>query len=118
MKGEYQVSKTKTKKPKLSKWDKIYDEATVARIVAHVDQAIEEGRSVTVYPQRGRPSLNGESAESPTIGFRLTPNLRERATAIAQQEGLSISALARRALEDYVNRVTVDPSPRTDPRDS
>ena len=112
------MSKTKTKKPKLSKWDKIYDDATVARIVAHVDKAIEEGRSVTVYPHRGRPSLNGESAESPTIGFRLTADLRERATAIAQQEGLSISALARRALEDYVNRVAVDPSPRIDPRDS
>ena len=110
--------KTTKKKPKLTELDKKYDEKTVAAMLAEFDAAYDAGLVTFIYPQRGRPSLNGESAESPTIGFRLTPDLRERATAIAQQEGLSISALARRALEDYVNRVAVDPSPRTDPRDS
>jgi hypothetical protein len=110
--------KTTKKKPKLTELDKKYDEKTVAAMLAEFDAAYDAGLVTFIYPQRGRPSLNGESAESPTIGFRLTPDLRERATAIAQQEGLSISALARRALEDYVNRVAVDPSPRTDPQDS
>lgn len=110
--------KTTKKKPKLTELDKKYDEKTVAAMLAEFDAAYDAGLVTFIYPQRGRPSLNGESAESPTIGFRLTPDLRERATAIAQQEGLSISALARRALEDYVSRVAVDPSPRTDPRDS
>ena len=110
--------KTAKKKPKLTEWDKKYDEKTVASILEEFDRAFDDGRLVPVYPQRGRPSLDGKPAESPTIGFRLTPDLRERATVIAQQEGLSISALARRALEDYVNRVAVDPSPRIDPRDS
>lgn len=110
--------KTTKKKPKLTELDKKYDEKTVAAMLAEFDAAYDAGLVTFIYPQRGRPSLNGESAESPTIGFRLTPDLRERATAIAQQEGLSISALARRALEDYVSRVAVDRSPRIDPRDS
>ena len=108
--------KTTKKKPKLTELDKKYDEKTVAAMLAEFDEAYDAGLVTFIYPQRGRPSLNGESAESPTIGFRLTPDLRERATAIAQQEGLSISALARRALEDYVNRVAVDPNPTLDPR--
>ena len=108
--------KTTKKKPKLTELDKKYDEKTVAAILAEFDEAYDAGLVTFIYPQRGRPSLNGKPAESPTIGFRLTPDLRERATAIAQQEGLSISALARRALEDYVNRVAVDPNPTLDPR--
>ena len=108
--------KTTKKKPKLTELDKKYDEKTVAAMLAEFDEAYDAGRVEWIYPQRGRPSLNGESAESPTIGFRLTPDLRERATVIAQHEGLSISALARRALEDYVNRVAVDPNPTLDPR--
>ena len=53
-------------------------------------------------PPRGRPSLTGKRATSPHVGFRVAPELRERADALARQRGLSLSALAREALEQYV----------------
>lgn len=95
---------TKKSNPKLTKWDKVYDDQTVEAIVDEFDRAFDEGRLEFVYPQRGRPSLTGERAESPTVGFRLTPELRERAAVAANREGISLSALARRALEDYLAR--------------
>ena len=74
------------------------------RIVNEVERAIEEGRGTVSFPRRGRPSLSGEAAESPIVGFRLTPELRSRAQDLAQRRGISVSTLARQALEDYVRR--------------
>ena len=53
-------------------------------------------------PTRGRPSLNGEPKPSPHVGFRVSPELRDRATELARQRGVSLSQLAREALEHYV----------------
>ncbi len=50
----------------------------------------------------GRPSLTGEAATSPRVTFRLTPDIRDRAAAIAEREGKTISQLAREALENRV----------------
>jgi predicted HicB family RNase H-like nuclease len=50
----------------------------------------------------GRPSLTGDSAASPRVSFRLTPDVRERAATIAEREGKTISQLAREALEARV----------------
>ena len=50
----------------------------------------------------GRPSLTGEAATSPHIGFRVTPAVRDRAAEIAAREGKTISQLAREALEARV----------------
>ena len=47
----------------------------------------------------GRPSLTGEAAISPRVSFRLTPDIRDRAAALAEREGKTISQLAREALE-------------------
>ncbi|MGH7714502.1 MAG: ribbon-helix-helix protein, CopG family [Vulcanimicrobiaceae bacterium] len=47
----------------------------------------------------GRPSLSGESAHSPRIAFRVTPEVRERAAKVAAAEGKTVSQLAREALE-------------------
>lgn len=51
----------------------------------------------------GRPSLTGEAAISPRIAFRVTPDVRDRAAAIAAREGKTISQLAREALEARVD---------------
>ena len=98
------MTKSKGAKPKrkLSKLDKFYTEERVARILEEIDKAHDEGRFVRIYPQKGRPSLTGERVESPTVGFRLTPELRQRAREVAEREGLTLSALARRALEAYL----------------
>lgn len=55
-----------------------------------------------VRRKAGRPSLTGASQASPRVSFRVTPQVRERAAAIAAEEGKTISELAREALEARV----------------
>lgn len=62
-----------------------------------VDDIVEQARR-----KGGRPSLTGDSAASPRVSFRLTPDVRERAATIAEREGKTISQLAREALEARV----------------
>jgi len=81
-----------------------YTDEVVDQIVEDVDEAIDQGRFTVTYPRRGRPSLSGEAAESPIVGFRITPELRSRAQNIAMKEGLSLSELARKALQEYLRR--------------
>ena len=64
-----------------------------------VDDIVEQVRS-----RGGRPSLTGDAAASPRVSFRVTPDIRDRAAALAEREGKTISQLAREALEA---RVTV-----------
>ena len=52
-----------------------------------------------VRRKTGRPSLTGQAAVSPRVSFRLTPETRDRAAALAAREGKTISQLAREALE-------------------
>lgn len=52
--------------------------------------------------RRGRRSLNGQPAPSPHVGFRVSPELREQADALARSRGVTLSQLAREALEQYV----------------
>ena len=75
----------------------------------HVDLLVEEtietplrDDAVWCYPQRGRPSLTGKPATSPHVGFRVSPELREQADALARRRGISLSQLAREALEQYL----------------
>lgn len=55
-----------------------------------------------VRRKAGRPSLTGTAAASPRVSFRVTPEVRDRAAAIANDEGKTISELAREALEARV----------------
>lgn len=50
----------------------------------------------------GRPSLAGEGT-SPRLSFRLTPELFRVAKQRAEEEGRSVSDLAREAVSRYVN---------------
>jgi hypothetical protein len=53
----------------------------------------------------GRPSLGATGSTSPQVAFRMPVDLRERAEKRAEAEGITVSALAREALERYlVNR--------------
>jgi hypothetical protein len=82
----------------------VLDDQTVDRIVAEVDDAVLAGRGTVTFPRRGRPSLTGRAASSPHVGFRVSPELRDEAEAIARARGVTVSALAREALEEYVKR--------------
>ncbi len=78
----------------------------------HEDVRLPDGTRLTddvanaivndVQRKAGRPSLTGASAVSPRVSFRLTPEVRDRAAAIATEEGKTISELAREALEARV----------------
>jgi hypothetical protein len=81
-----------------------YDDATVDRIVAEVEAAVDAGRGAVTYPRKGRPSLTGRPAASPSVGFRVTPELRAQAEDVARRRGVSVSELAREALEEFVRK--------------
>ena len=76
----------------------------VDRIVEETVQAALDGKGTWYFPQRGRPSLTGKREPSPHVGFRVSPELRQRADALADERGISLSQLAREALEEYVAR--------------
>jgi hypothetical protein len=54
--------------------------------------------------RRGRPSLSGQGAHSPQVTFRLPTQLHRDAVDAAEREGMTVSALAREALERYLRQ--------------
>jgi predicted HicB family RNase H-like nuclease len=60
----------------------------------------ERGYDLSLGRRRGRPSL--DEGVSPRVTFRITGELQERARRRAEQEGKSLSELARDALAEYV----------------
>jgi hypothetical protein len=58
---------------------------------AYVERLVEAAR------KPGRPSLG--KGRSPAVAFRLPQELRQKAEAVAEREGKTISQLAREALE-------------------
>lgn len=76
------------------------------QIVGEVEADIEAGSFTVSYPRRGRPSLTGKHETSPSVGFRLTPELRAQAERIAKDRGISVSALARQALEEFLRNAS------------
>ncbi len=72
----------------------------VERAVADL---VDPGAPVEVVEvRRGRPSLSGGSTHSPRVSFRVPPELAEEVGAIALQQGVSVSKVAREALVKYV----------------
>lgn len=60
--------------------------------------------SHATYPRRrGRPSLTGRSERSPQVTFRLDDDMLQRASQLAERDGVSLSALARLALDEYLS---------------
>lgn len=60
----------------------------------------EAGYDLSLGRRRGRPSL--DAGVSPRVTFRISGELQERARRRAEQEGKSLSELARDALAEYV----------------
>ncbi len=70
----------------------------LAEQLAH--QAQDEVRRRNLVP--GRKSLAGAGQHSPTIRVRVPEQLRERAERRAADKGVSLCALTREALEQYL----------------
>ncbi|WP_165906099.1 ribbon-helix-helix domain-containing protein [Agromyces badenianii] len=66
----------------------------------YAERALANARRSNLIP--GRKSLSGGSKHSPVIQFRAPETLREQTEARAEAEGVSVSELARRALEQYL----------------
>ena len=64
------------------------------------EETLAELRRRNLIP--GGKSLSGGSVHSPRVQFRVPQDLREQAERVAEYEGVSLSALARHALEDYL----------------
>ena len=82
----------------------VLDDGTVDRVVSEVEDAVLSGRATGTFPRKVRPSLSGRSAASPHVAFRVTSELRDEAEDVARRMGLTISALAREALEECVKK--------------
>ena len=65
------------------------------------EETLAEARRRNLVP--GRKSLSGGRAHSPRVQFRVPDSLRSAAEKQAAREGVSLSALARRALERYLS---------------
>lgn len=64
------------------------------------DEALVGARARNLVP--GRKSLSGDGSHSPRVQFRLPDSLLTAAERRAAEEGVSLSVLARRALERYL----------------
>jgi predicted HicB family RNase H-like nuclease len=64
------------------------------------EETLAEVRRRNLIP--GGKSLSGGAVHSPRVQFRVAEELRTQAERVAEDEGVSLSALARHALEDYV----------------
>jgi hypothetical protein len=81
---------------------------TEARAAELAAQTLREIRIRNLVP--GRKSLSGEGTHSPVIQFRVPVHLREAVEARAQADEVSVSVVARRALESYLAEPSVDES--------
>ncbi|WP_154674435.1 ribbon-helix-helix protein, CopG family [Nakamurella lactea] len=50
----------------------------------------------------GRPSLSGHRKPSPAVSFRVDPDTLARVQAEAEREGVTVSQLARHALDEFL----------------
>lgn len=65
------------------------------------ERTLVEARRRNLVP--GRKSLSGGGIHSPRVQFRVPDSLRSAAEKRAAEEGVSLSVLAREALQHYLN---------------
>ncbi len=54
--------------------------------------------------RRGRPSVTGASARTPSLTVRVPPQVRNALESIAEARGRRLADVSREALEEYVAR--------------
>jgi len=78
-------------------------EADAERMAAEFEQEDLDFTDAEYPRRRGRPSLTGRAERSPQITFRLDDDMLQRASQLAHRDGVSLSALARQALDAYLS---------------
>lgn len=78
-------------------------EADAERMAAEFEQEDLDFADAEYPRRRGRPSLTGRAERSPQITFRLDDDMLQRASQLAHRDGVSLSALARQALDAYLS---------------
>lgn len=86
----------------LEKEDVVYrgERLTEERARELAAEALDEVRRRNLIP--GGKSLSGGGKHSPRVQFRIPERLADKLTERAKAEGVSVSVLARRALEEYL----------------
>ena len=78
-------------------------QADAERMAAEFEKADVDFTDVEYPRRRGRPSLTGRAERSPQITFRLDDEMLQRASVVAHRDGVTLSALARRALDAFLS---------------
>ena len=107
LRGRIEVNKSQKHKTWKLKSGSHITEADARSMAQEFENSDVDYASVDVlFPRRaGRPSLTGQSEESPQVSFRVSQAVREKAQREAAKQGTTVSALAREALESYL-RIT------------
>lgn len=76
--------------------------STADRLIREVEEEVDAGGGVVEFPRRGRPSLSGAAKSSPLLAFRVSSDMRRLLEVLAEQEGVTVSSLARQALDEWL----------------
>ena len=93
------MAKVKKEKTYTLMGGEVVTERDVDAIAEEFEQGIELPKVLHTYI--GRPSLNGQG-ESPRLTFRAPKKLFDAAQERAEEEGRSVSDVAREALEKFL----------------
>jgi hypothetical protein len=61
-------------------------------------------RAIERVRRRGRPSVTGAGARTPSLTVRVPPQVRDALESIADKQGRRLADVSREALEQYVER--------------
>jgi hypothetical protein len=68
------------------------------------NQVAEELAQRALARHRGRPSVTGESARTPSLTVRVPPETRTALEELARAQGRRLAEVSREALDEYVSR--------------
>jgi hypothetical protein len=68
------------------------------------EQIAEELAQRALARHRGRPSVTGESARTPSLTVRVPPETRTALEELAKAQGKRLADVSREALDEYVSR--------------
>jgi hypothetical protein len=68
------------------------------------ERSAEELAQRALARHRGRPSVTGESARTPSLTVRVPPETRSALEELAKAQGKRLADVSREALDEYVSR--------------
>lgn len=92
------MARVKNKKPLKTRSGRVLTPKVIDELAAEAERGYDLSKAKRVV---GRPSL-GEAGISPRLSFRLAPDVYDAARRRADEDGTSISELARAAIARYI----------------